>query len=314
MEENLLVENEIRRDYRTGKYVIMAPNRGKRPEDFAVLKDIIVSDISKCPFEYGKEESNNEIMRVGDPWKIRVIQNKFPELVGSIPLMETKGKLSKISGYGYNEVIIDSPDHNTPFELLPESHLKLWLDTLIEREISLYQRRYIKYVQIFKNAGEAAGESLSHPHTQIMAWPEIIGSIDDELKRIRKYKLDNNLCLYEDILYEERSRILLEDNNFIAIAPFGSRFAGESMIIPKRHISFFADLDNDLRQSLVNILKLILNINRKIFGNYSYNLVFKELKDYPDLHAHIDIYPRLSIEAGVELGNDVFVNQLLPDK
>lgn len=313
MEANLSVENEIRMDYRTGNFVIMAPNRGKRPEDFAVIKERVVSDISKCPFEPGREFMSTEIMRIGDPWKIRVVQNQFPELIGTIPLMFSNGKLKKVSGYGYNEVIIDSPDHNKPFEALDDSQLKLWLDTVIEREIALYNRNYIKYVLVFKNAGEAAGESLTHPHTQVMAWPSIIGSIRDELKRIRKYKIRENKCIYEDILEEEKSRILLEDNNFIVIAPFGSRFPGESMILPRKHINFFAELDDVARLNLVKVLKQVLNINNKMFGNYAYNFVFKELKGYEEFHAHIDIYPRLTIQAGVELGNNVFVNQLLPE-
>jgi len=309
----LQIENEIRRDYRTGKFAIMAPNRGKRPEDFSVSKEVVTSDVSKCPFEYGKEYMSKEIMHVGDPWKIRVIENKFPELMSTIPLMFSKGSFKKISGYGYNEVVVDSPDHNTPFELLDDSQLKLWLDTIIEREISLYDRNYIKYVLIFKNSGESAGESLSHPHTQIMAWPVIIGTIKRELRLARKYKQEKGKCLYEDVLDEERVRLLYEDNYFIAIAPFASRFAGESMILPKRHVNFFADLNENEKFDLVKTLKLILATNRKIFGNYSYNFAFKELKNYPEFHAHIDIYPRLTIEAGVELGNDVFVNQLTPE-
>ncbi|MEM0111252.1 MAG: hypothetical protein QXS81_02055 [Candidatus Micrarchaeaceae archaeon] len=312
MDATAELRNEIRRDYRTGRYVIMAPDRGKRPEDFIqTAKEPKIG--GKCPFDPGNESMNKEIMHVGEPWKIRVVENKYPEFSPDIPLYLGGDKLEFISGYGYNEVIIDTPIHNLTFDRLDEQSMRLWLDTLIEREADLYTRNYIKYVQIFKNSGVDSGESLVHPHTQIMAWAEMIGSIKDEVERTKDYKDRFGKCLYEDIVEEETARTLTETGRIIAIAPYASRFAGESMIMPRRHVNFLQDLTAEEKDEIIKVLSTILKINRKLFGDVSYNICFYDIKGEPDFHMHIDIYPRLNIPGGVEFGEDVFVNQLPPE-
>ena len=312
MDDATDLRNEIRKDYRTGRFVIIAPDRDRRPEDFFQSEKEPKIGI-KCPFDPGNEYMTTEIMRIGNPWKIRVVENKYPEFSPDIPLEEGSGKLEYISGYGYNEVLIDTPIHNLAFDKLKNEDMRLWLDALIEREADLYTKNYIKYVQIFKNSGPEAGESLVHPHTQIMAWPEIIGSIKDEIDRIKDYKDRYNKCLYEDLGELEENRILLETDRVIAVAPYASRFAGESMIVPKRHVNYLQDLTVEEKDDFVNTLKMILKVNRNLFGDLSYNLCFHDIKSEPDFHLHLEIYPRLSIPAGVEFGQDVFVNQLPPE-
>ncbi len=313
MADEILGQNEIRRDYRTGDYAIIAPDRGKRPEDFHNPKVPEHSTPENCPFERGKENTNTEIMRVGDPWQIRAVENKFPELYGNIPVYQRDGVFAMISGYGYNEVVIDTPSHNEPFESMDNDRLLLWLNMIIEREDALYLKKYIKHVHMFKNSGRDAGESLDHAHTQIMAWPELIGRVRTEYDAASKYTQKNGSCLYEKILDVERYRLLIETNNFVCIAPFASRMAGESMILPKRHLAYLGDLTDKEREDLVQVLKQTLLVNRSIFGNLSYNFVSHEIKAMEDFHMHIEIYPRLAKFAGVELGEGVFVNQLPPE-
>ncbi|MGC8682040.1 MAG: galactose-1-phosphate uridylyltransferase [Candidatus Acidifodinimicrobium sp.] len=306
------LRNEIRRDYRTGRFTIIAPDRGKRPEDFfQPKKEPRIG--TKCPFDPGNEEMTVEIMSVGNPWKVRVIENKYPEFSPEIPFEEVDGKLEYISGYGYNEVVIDTPIHNMAFDKLKFEEMRLWFDTLIEREADLYTKNYIKYVQIFKNSGPESGESLVHPHTQIMAWPAVIGTIKDEIDHIKGYKDRYNKCLYEDLKELEADRILIETEKTIAVAPYASRFAGESMIVPKRHVNYLQDLTAEEKDDFINVLILILKTNKKLFGDFSYNFSFHDIKNEPDFHLHLEIYPRLSIPAGVEFGQNVFVNQLPPE-
>ena len=313
MTDELLGQNEIRRDYRTGDYSIIAPDRGKRPEDFHDPKVPEHSTPENCPFERGKESITKEIMRVGDPWQIRVVENKFPELYDSIPIYQREGIFAMMSAYGYNEVVIDTPGHNEPFESMDNDRLLLWLNTLIEREDALYLKNYIKHVHMFKNSGRAAGESLDHAHTQIMAWPELIGKLRAEYDIASSYNQKEGACIYEKVLDNERYRLLIETNDFICIAPFASRMAGESMILPKRHVTYLGDLTENERSGLVDVLKRILLTNRALFGNLSYNFVSHEIKALENFHMHIEIYPRLAKLAGVELGEGVFVNQLPPE-
>ncbi len=315
MENQNLFGSEIRQDYRTGIYAIMTPGRSNRPKELEE-ETIEKMDVSKCPFERGNDYMTTEIMRYGDPWQIKVIENKYPELTGTTPFGEAidkDGLLKHIGGYGYNEVVIDSPVHTDIFEAMPAEKLIDWVNVLVDREETLYGRRYIRYVQVFRNYGVIGGASLGHPHTQIMAWPVIIGLIKKESEVSKRYNENHGTCLYEKIYETERARILTENNSFFAIAPFGSRITAESMIVPKRHVNYVGDLSDSEKLDFVSILKTVLLTNRKIYGNQAYNFTIHELKDEPDFHMHLEIYPRLSTLGAIELGESVFVNMILPE-
>ena len=304
--------SEIRRDYRTGFFSIIVPGRSQRPHELE--EDRGAQDLSKCPFEPQNIEENLKIMHVGEPWEIIAIKNKFPELNGETPLDKKSGFLSSISGYGYNEVVIESPDHNLKLENMDIKHLDKWLGVLIEREEQLYSRNYIKYVQIFRNFGADAGASIGHPHTQIMAWPVIIGNIKRRAKITSSYRLKKGSCIYEDAIKIEEPRRLYENGSFSSFAPFASRMTAESIIIPKRHVSSLIELSQKEREDLLDEFRRIVSINKAIFGGHSYNILFYELKKNEDFHMHFEIYPRLSTLAGVELGQNVFVNTIEPEK
>ncbi len=315
MEDANIFGSEIREDYRSGFYSIMVPKRHNRPEEIRE-ESTGQFGISQCPFEPANDSMASEIARYGNPWQVKVIENKYPELSGNTPFGETTDKdglLKSVGGYGYNEVLIDSQIHTDIFEAMPLEKLKDWLDALIDREEVLYERRYIKSVLVFKNYGAVGGASLAHPHTQIMAWPLLIGLIKRESDVSRHYKENHGDCLYEKIYETERGRLLLDNDSFFAVAPFGSRTAAESMIVPKRHVNYIGDLSDTEKTDFVSALRSVLLTNRKIYGNQAYNFVIHEIKDYPDFHMHLEIYPRLSTLGGIELGENVFVNIILPE-
>jgi UDPglucose--hexose-1-phosphate uridylyltransferase len=307
-------ESNIRTDYRTGYYSIIVPGRTHRPEELEV-KDEASSNLEDCPFERDTvDQKNLEIMHVNEPWTTMVIRNKFPELSGSTPLEYEKGFFSSISGYGYNEVEIETPNHFEKFEEMDTKKSLEWLNTLIEREEDLYSRNYIKHVMVFKNSGAKGGASIGHSHTQIIAWPELLGTPALEIERAKKYENENNSCLYEDSLKKESERILFETEKITAIAPYGSRIAGESMLLPKRHVNYIMDLDEQEKEDLVEALKSIIRTNIKLFGKHSYNFVIHENRNEKDYHMHIELYPRLADFAGIELGQNVFVNTTVPEE
>ncbi len=307
--------SEIRRDYRTGYLSIIVPGRNKRPHEVKE-EDLSGKSLENCPFEPGHEHMSMEIMRYGEPWQIRVIENKFPEFNPSTPLFSEnrdKGVIKYIGGYGYNEVVIESPNHSALFEDLPIDRLIKWLEIIIERTDVLYTKRYIKHVNVFKNYGAGGGESIGHPHTQIMAYPLLAGNITKERRELKKYARENKTCLYEDIYKIEKSRMLTENDSFFAVAPFGSRLSAESMIVLKRHACYIGDLTQKERRDLVSILASVLLTNKKLYGKQSYNFSVHDLKTDPTFHLHVEIYPRMSILAGVELGEGLFVNTITPE-
>ncbi len=305
--------SEIRKDYRTGYYSVIVPGREHRPKELET-EDEGSKNLKDCPFEPGTvDRINLEIMHVNEPWTTMVIRNKFPELDGNTPLEYENGFFSSISGYGYNEVLIESPKHSDKFENMALKKSLEWLNTLIEREEDLYSRNYIKHVMVFKNYGASGGASIGHSHTQIIAWPEILGTSAVEIEITKKYLKENHSCIYEDAIKKEEARVLFETEKVAAVAPYGSRFSGESMILVKRHVNYIMDLSQEEKEELVEGLKKIIQTNKRLFGEQAYNFVIHENKIEKDYHMHIEIYPRLSNLAGIELGQNVFVNTMMPE-
>lgn len=306
----------IRIDYRTGSEIIFSPVRDNKPMDFHSKETDWSTDISKCPFEYEKAELNKTLMLIGGDehsWKLRVIENKFPFISPYFNHDCQTGFFNEKSAFGYSEIILDTPKHNFPFDEFDDGELKMWIDVVVLREENLYANAGIKHVYVFKNEGPKSGASLSHTHTQIMAFPEPPETILKESARINANLSDGGKCLYEEAMQREKDRILAENSTFMAFAPFGSRFMGEALILPKRHINYAGKMSNEEKMDLANLLGKVLKTNVKLFGRTSYNMVFHEIKSDERFHFHIEIYPRVITFAGVEFAG-FSTNQLYPEK
>ena len=110
---------ELRQNFFTKEWVIIATERAKRPEDLATHRvvDPIPAFIESCPFCPGNESKTPpEVMRApasGEPWAVRVIPNKFAALSSEVqPTRSLQHLRRRIEGFGFHEVIIDSPDHS----------------------------------------------------------------------------------------------------------------------------------------------------------------------------------------------------------
>jgi UDPglucose--hexose-1-phosphate uridylyltransferase len=314
---NLDREDEIRVDYRTGTKVIFSSVRNNKPADFYNLsEDKWESDVSRCPFEYGKENLNKTIKLVGGDehsWKLKVIENKFPMLSPQFDFVPENSFLKEEPAFGYCEVVFETPLHNVRFSQLQKEDYLRWLDAIIEREEVLYSKARIKYVFTFKNEGPRSGASLSHAHSQIMAFEEIPKTIREEQAKIKAFYDKNKECLYEYAINYERERFLAENESFIAFAPFGSKMSSESVILPKRHINYVGLLSDREKSDFVDILSKVIKTNDVLFGRLSYNLLFHELKSDNSFHFHVEVYPRVITFAAVEfIGFNT--NQLFPEK
>lgn len=311
-------EDEIRVDYRTGREVIFSnPGHNNKPKDFNPPSQEWESDVSKCPFEYGKESLNKTVSLAGgdeSSWKLKVIENKFPILSPKFDFSPEKGFLLEKPSFGYCEVIIETPKHDLRLSDFNRDDCVRWIDAIIKRENLLYSKDRIKYVYVFKNEGPLSGATLSHSHSQLMAFEERSLSMKEEMNAITSFlKEDKGKCLYEYAIGHEKDRLLYENKTFIVIAPFGSRFTAESMILPKRHVNHVSLLYADEKQDLADALGTVLRKNKALFGKMSYNLLFHELNDEINFHFHIELCPRVLTPTSLQLaGFDT--NRLLPEK
>ena len=113
-----------------------------------------------------------------------------------------------------------------------------------ERVLDLKQDKRFRYILIFKNHGEAAGASLDHSHSQLIALPVIPRNVRDEISGARRHFEHKERCVYCDIVRQEldsRVRVISENSDFVALSPYAPRFPFETWLLPKRHGSNFED-------------------------------------------------------------------------
>ncbi len=319
---------ELRKDPVVGRWVIICTERGKRPTDFAIRHDPI--KVNHCPFCTGNEnETPPEVYAVRHDgsapntpgWKLRVVPNKFPalQIEGELD-RRGEGLFDKMNGIGAHEVVIETTDHDAELSSLPVEDLARVLGAYRSRITDLKGDPRFKYILVFKNHGEAAGATLQHSHTQLIATPIIPKRVAEELKGARSHYEIKERCVYCDILQQESQderRVVASDQHFIAFEPFAPRFPYETWILPRRHNSSFESLNDEAMADVARILKETLTRINKALNYPPYNFVIHTAPcNDPHLlyyHWHIEVMPKLTKVAGFEWGSGFYINPTPPE-
>lgn len=325
--------SELRQDIATKRWVIVAKERAKRPHQF--LKQVAVQEEPNyredCPFCEGNEvhtppevyalRNGSEPNQPG--WSVRVVPNKFAALSPAAKWgVEHPDIFTTINGYGFHEVVIETPQHNQTLATLPREQIELVLKAILQRMRTLAQYDHIAFVQVFRNHGAGAGTSLVHPHSQLIATPIVPTNIREEIEEARRFYDDRVDCVYCYLLKKEMetgARIVLENENYVVLVPFASRFPFELMILPRRHsASFISDAKYEEIPPLADIIRRTLLLLYRAANNPDYNAVLHTAPlrdsclDY--YHWHLEIIPRLSTPAGFELGSGIYITTAIPEE
>lgn len=293
---------EIRKDYIQDKYVIIAPRRGKRPNDFLQPQGN-KPEKSVCVFCPERVNSVKDCLTIGSrkKWKIKVINNIFPAVSHDFP-----------KAYGTQEVAIETPEHVKELEDLPESHIAQLIGAYQKRTTEIMKDPKIQYILIFKNNGGKAGASLEHAHSQIFATEFLPPHLFDKSQKTQAYKLKYGSCVYCDAIKKEGNgpRLIYKDKNIIAFCPYASIYNYEAWIMPLRHIDNVTVLNRQEKKSFAKILKIILHKIGDL--GLPYNFYFHQVVHDEDQHLYMKIAPRGSVWAGVEIGSGLIINPILP--
>ena len=318
---------ELRKDYVTDTWVVFSPSRSRRPSDYESQTRATAK--SGCPFCPGHEGMTPpEILayrKEGPPnspgWWIRCVPNAYPAL-------QIEGELHRritpifhsMNGIGAHEIIVETPDH--------DAHLAELSDFQAQEVITAYKQRYLdltrdkrfRYILIFKNHGEPAGASISHPHSQLIATPIVPRRVTDEVNGVtRYYEATGGVCLYCDLVateLREGARIVSENGAFVALSPFAARFPFETWILPKNHEMAFEDLTDAERAPLASMIKDVLGRLDHILGDPPFNYyIHTSPCDHREVryHWHLEITPRLTRMAGFERGTGFYINSVMPE-
>ncbi|MBV8905635.1 MAG: DUF4931 domain-containing protein, partial [Acidobacteriia bacterium] len=230
---------ELRKDPITGRWVAIATDRAKRPGDF-IRQPVPPATQKICPFDYGNEHKTaSEIVayrnsggRDQPGWRVRVVPAKFPILGIEGDLnRQGEGMYDKMNGIGANEVIIETPEHTATLGDLPEKQIEEVLWAYKERVSDLKRDGRFRYILLFRNYGEAAGATLEHPHSQLVALPVVPRRVQDEVEGAKQYYDFKERCIFCDIIREENRvgmRLVTETERFTVIIPYAARFPFET--------------------------------------------------------------------------------------
>ncbi|OLC55406.1 MAG: galactose-1-phosphate uridylyltransferase [Acidobacteria bacterium 13_1_40CM_4_69_4] len=321
--------SELRKDPVTGRWVIIAGERGQRPNPFRHYAPA-ADPGDDCPFCPGREGlTPPEVLAFRDspgdgarPWSVRVVPNRFPALriEGALD-KRGEGLYDMMRGIGAHEVVIESPEHDSdPARYGPRQMVEV-ISAYRERTTDLLRDTRFRYVLVFKNHGAAAGATLSHPHSQIIALPVVPARLESELAGARRYFDYRGRCVYCDILSQELSdgrRLVTQNADFIAVAPFASRFPFEVLVLPRRHDAFFWTLAKHQVEALAEILQDVLRRYRLALKNPPYNYVIHTAPPGhpgPEVyHWQVEVMPKLTDAAGFEWGSGFFINPTPPEE
>jgi len=319
---------ELRRDPIVGRWVIVDTDHPNKPSDFSYDKYIQKGGI--CPFCYGNESMTPPeidcIRESGTPsnasgWQVRAVANKFPalQIEGDLD-RRPLGLYDMSNGVGAHEVIIESPYHAKDISDLLPHEIENYIRICCRRAQDLAKDSRFKYLMFFRNYGPAAGASLEHPHTQIIALPMVPKNVAEEITGAKSYFDYRERCVFCDIIRQEtqeKERIILDNKYFISFCPFVSRFPFEIWIMPKKHCGYFHYIDEEI-SALGEILRETIARVKNIFPDLSYNYILHVApingdRDVEYYHWHIEFMPKLTHVAGFEWGTGFYVNPTPPE-
>ena len=335
--------------------VLVATARSMRPKK---AEELAPRDTRKhvetCPFCRGNEDKTPPVILSWPPegdWQIRMVENLYPVLGDDREQANFNfGLQQTIDGYGRHEVIIDHHEHGIAVQDMAESHLAALFGVYQARMQQLFASdERLKYVLVFKNFGPAAGASIPHTHSQVIAMPVVPENVDAEVKNSAAYYAKHHHCIFcalidealtfEATIYDRNSGAVRRKINvgqyvvergekFIAIKPFASRYEWEVHILPLAHQADFLDVRSEDLADLARVVKRTMARLDAVIGGAQYNFFLHSVPHggtdskhgvphgayAASYHWHLEICPRTSIPTGFELGSGLFVNTINPEQ
>ena len=321
---------ELRRDPVTGRWVIISTDRRRRPNDFRFERPTVIGR-ERCPLCPGHEAltppevlafRQNGAAPNAPGWDLRVVPNKFPALQveGSLD-REGEGMFDRMNGIGAHEGIIETPDHDKSLASMSEPEIERVLWAFRERVLDLKQDRRFRYILVFKNHGAAAGATLEHGHSQLIALPVVPDFVREEIEGARRHLEAKERVLFCDIVHQELTagkRVIQENADIVALAPYAPRFPFETWLLPRRHAARFEEAPRHEYESLARLLKAVLMRLDRALETPPYNLIIHSapLTDESSdvYHWHVELMPKVTRTAGFEWGTGFYINPTSPEE
>ncbi len=330
--------SEYRQDPVTKMWTVLSPGRAKRPEAFVPAKTQ-TDRHKKCVFCEGNEKKTPKevyAIRKSDSkpdasgWEIRVVPNKYPVFKKSVVQNNPAHAFFKDApAVGVHEVLITNNPHKDIGQFSQYKTQQV-LETYLQRFNFHKHNPFVpvRYILIMQNHGRTSGASVPHPHSQIFGFDRWEGSlIEKELVGSRDYYIRNKKCVFCEMQNKEQSvgkRIVYQNDKFVALCPYASRYPFETWIMPRFHNGFFEYLKIDQIESLADITRVVLAKLNKGLKNPDYNFFihtaptrFVSTRERDEVsryyHWHMEILPKITSWGGFEFATDMVINVVAPE-
>lgn len=319
---------ELRQNIITEDWVVVAPERAKRPKDFIIPKSVKVSVPENCPLcvdSDGYRENKKEGAIQADYENIYVVKNRFPAFVDDESKKSIRSFYPEEGFYrarasvGDHEVVVIK-DHTTPLYKFTKPLMGELLEIIQDRYLWMKGHEKVATILPIYNHGGEAGASINHPHAQIFATGIVANQVERELKGADRYYGINGACVYCDMIAHEKKekiRVVYENDSFIAFNFYAPKFPFETWVMSKKHVSQF-ELENksSMKECANALVEVFGMIDRTLedpplnFFIHTLPTIYENSESY---HWHIEIAPRVSQYGGFELSSDVIINTMPPE-
>ena len=286
------------------EWILVSPHRNKRPwqgQNEKVHEDNRPEHDKDCYLCAGNVRANG--VKNPDYTDCYVFENDFSALLKDEVNFENKNNtLFQLKPErGINKVVCFSPKHNLTLPEMEVSDIEKVVQTWSEQYIELGSHDYINYVQIFENKGSVMGCSNPHPHGQIWAQSSLPTQVEKTQKSLRAYYEKHKTSLLKDYLEQElenKERIAIENNHFVALVPFWATWPYETMIISKRHFGNIIAMSKEETKAFAEIIKGITVKYDNLFEtSFPYSAGIHQTPtdrvSHPEWHFHMHFYPPL---------------------
>lgn len=319
---------EIRVDALTGLRTVIAPERAARGGAGVGLEVPPVPPIDPAddPFAEGHEDRTPPELHATGPagrapdtpgWGVRVVPNRYPALTpdaaASPPERFAKPDLfTALPAAGTHEVIVTAPEPVACLAELPQQRV---VDAVAVWRERMRAHADASYVHVHVNERPEGGASRAHSHAQLYAMDFVPALVARERERFGAYAtrtMGGNLL--GDLLQEEvrlRDRLVAVGEEAVAIAPFASRAPYQLMLVPRTPQMSFADAGDGVAVLLHDVLGRLA----RRFGAPPPLTLWVRTAPQGSEHFcwHVDLLPRLTPLAGLELGTGLHLNVVAPE-
>ncbi|MHB1935223.1 MAG: UDP-glucose--hexose-1-phosphate uridylyltransferase [Acidobacteriaceae bacterium] len=294
------------------KWVLVSPHRTQRPWQGEVDKTESTSAIHYDPSCYLCPGNTRAGGHTNPRYQnVFVFDNDYAALLPDVaPLADApRDDLFRAEReLGICRVICFHPDHDLTLARMQPQDIERVVQAWAAQYLDLGQRPEINYVQIFENRGAMMGASNPHPHCQIWSTEHIPDEPQAEQAAQLAYLDAHGTCLLCDIVQRElqlAERTVCENHEFVALVPFWAIWPFETLILGRRHVGSFTEMDALQRDGLADILKRVTTRYDNLFQtSFPYTMGFHQSptdsKPHPEWHFHAHFYPPLLRSATVK--------------